>query len=176
MRSPAAFGCDQARPRCVTPLRSVGFAALAFVMVLPALPSLAADEPEEGRGASLTVPDAVICTDVQNREPIGAGSSFPATVDRLFAFTRIAGATDPTHVSHVWFHEDREVHRMQLSVGGPSWRTWSYKTIPPGWTGSWRVDVEDAGGVIIYSLPFTVIAEGQAPDEAPSAGQQPDSR
>jgi len=177
MRSPAAFRCDPIGPRSVAPFRSVSLAALVFAMLVPlALPVPAAAQPEEGHGASLTVPDAVICTDVQDREPNGAGSTFPPTVDRLFAFTRIAGATEPTHVSHAWFHEDREVHRIQLSVGGPAWRTWSYKTIPPGWTGSWRVDVEDARGVIIYSLPFTVSAEAQQQEQAPGAGQQPDSR
>ena len=126
--------------------------------------------PPEGEGSSLTVPDAAICTEVRDREPVGSGTKFPASVGRLYCFTRVAGAIEPTHVTHVWYHGEREVHSVDLQVGGPSWRTWSYKTIPPGWTGSWRVDVKDANGVIIYSLPFTVSEESGEPPAAPGGG------
>jgi hypothetical protein len=138
---------------------------LAFVAAcLPIASTLAL--PPEGEGSSLTVPDASICTEVRDREPVGAGTRFPASVGRLFCFTRVAGAIEPTHVTHVWYHGEREVHSIDLQVGGPSWRTWSYKTIPSDWTGAWRVDVKDANGVIIYSLPFTVSDE---PGEQPAA-------
>ena len=125
--------------------------------------------PEGKRGSDLTVGSAAICRDVQEREPIDSGNSFPPGVGRLYCFTRVNGAAEPTHVTHVWFHDDKEVHRMELNVDGPTWRTWTYKTIPPEWTGAWRVDIEDADGVIIYSLPFTIAAE--TPADEPSGGQ-----
>jgi hypothetical protein len=132
-------------------------AGLLFAML--ASLTLGAAPPEGERGSDLTVGPAAICRDVRDRTPIDKGSTFPTTVGRLYCFTRINGATEPTQVTHVWFHGDREVHRMELSIGGPSWRTWTYKTIPPEWTGSWRVDIQDANDVIIYSLPFTVSDE-----------------
>lgn len=143
-------------------LRLMVLAALTCSLLTATADALA----PEGEGSQLTVPEASICTEVRDREPVGAGSRFPSSVGRLYSFTRIAGAAEPTHVTHVWYHGEREVHSIALTVGGPSWRTWSYKTIPSDWTGSWRVDVKDANDVIIYSMPFTVSDE---PGEAPAA-------
>lgn len=112
--------------------------------------------PPEKAGSPLTVPQASICTDVKDREAVGAATHFPTSVGRLYCLTKIMGASDPTKVTHLWFHGNTQVHKVDLPVNGPAWRTYSYKTIPPGWTGDWRVDVEDAQGVVIYSIPFTV--------------------
>jgi Protein of unknown function (DUF2914) len=148
----------------ISPARLLVLALLAGGIVAERSHVLA----EEGGGSRLTVPEAAICTEVKDRQPEGTGTTFPPSVGRLYCFTRVAGAADPTHVTHVWFHEDKEVHRVDLQVGGPSWRTWSYKTVPPGWTGKWRVDVQDAGGEVIYSIPFTIGEEGAPPSSAPS--------
>ena len=140
------------------------------LLAIAASASMALALPPEGkRGSDLTVGPAAICRDVQEHEPIDIGDSFPPDVGRLYCFTRVNGAAEPTHVTHVWFHNDREVHRVELNVDGPTWRTWTYKTIPPEWTGDWRVDIEDAEGVIIYSLPFRIGAE--TPGDEPSGGQ-----
>ncbi len=145
-------------------LRAITVLAVIAAAAMPGSPALA---QQEERGSDLTVGPAAICRDVQEREPVGSASTFSRDVGRLYCFTRVNGATDPTHVTHIWFHEDREVHRMDLRVDSPSWRTWTYKTIPPEWTGSWRVDVQDADGVIIYSIPFTVSeGAGSGGDEA----------
>ncbi len=133
---------------------------LTLGLLAAGLAGVAPAQAAEGEASRLTVPDAAICTEVKDREPSGTATQFLSSVGRLYCFTRIAGAAEPTHVTHVWFHDDKEVHRVDLQVGGPSWRTWSYKTIPPGWTGSWRVDVQDAGGEVIFSIPFTISDEG----------------
>lgn len=147
---------------------SVRIQAGLALLTLAASASIAfALPPEEERGSDLTVGPATICRDVQDRTPIEAGESFPPDVGRLYCFTRINGAVEPTHATHVWFHENREIDRIEVNVGGPTWRTWSYKTIPPGWIGAWRVDIEDADGVIIYSLPFTITEEAPGEESAP---------
>jgi Protein of unknown function (DUF2914) len=174
MRSLGGFRRDRdsSRPaaaHCPGPsLLALALCGLSLALLLT--PARAAEE--ETHGSSLTVPEAAICTEVRDRTPVGTATRFPATVGRLYAFTRVAGADQPTHVSHVWFHDDKEVHRIELSVDGPSWRTWSYKTIPPGWTGSWRVDVQDSTGVIIYSIPFTVSDEPAAAETPAPPGPQ----
>ncbi len=121
----------------------------------------------EGAGSKLTVPQAAIGTDVKDREVVGPATQFPSSVGRLYCLTKIVGAAEPTHVTHLWFHEDKQVHKVELAVNGPTWRTWSYKTIPAGWTGAWRVDVEDANGVVIYSIPFTVSEQAAKGKEEP---------
>lgn len=134
-------------------------ACLPFAGLAAAAPDTAPDQPASPpakAGSPLTVPQAAICTDVQDREAVGSASRFPSSVGRLYCLTKIVGAAEPTKVTHLWFHGDTQVHKVELTVGGPAWRTYSYKTVPPGWTGEWRVDVEDAQGVVIYSIPFTV--------------------
>ena len=142
--------------------RLLALALLAGSAALYA-PALAA----EGAGSHLTVPDAAICAEVKDRQPNGTATSFPASVGRLYCFTKVEGASEPTKVTHVWFHGDKEVHRIDLSIGGPGWRTWSYKTVPPDWTGAWHVDVQDAAGEVIYSIPFTV--GGEQSEQPPAA-------
>ncbi|MBI2537226.1 MAG: DUF2914 domain-containing protein [Gemmatimonadetes bacterium] len=55
----------------------------------------------------------------------------------------------------MWYFGDQEVARVELSIGGSPWRTWSSKTIPAEATGSWRVDIV-ANGNVLKSLAFTV--------------------
>jgi hypothetical protein len=136
---------------------------LALGALAACLAGIAPAPAQEGEATRLTVPEAAICTEVRDRQPSGTATQFPSSVGRLYCFTRVAGAAEPTHVTHIWFHDDKEVHRVDLQIGGPSWRTWSYKTIPAGWTGSWRVDVQDAGGEVIFSIPFTISDEGAQP-------------
>ncbi len=50
----------------------------------------------------LDVDVAAICTSVVEREPVGTGISFPASVGELFCFTRILGAQTPTQIIHVF--------------------------------------------------------------------------
>ncbi len=156
MRFPVSFRRELRIPSllllgAVAPLLLAGLAAAA--------PEAAPDQPSSPptkAGSPLTVPQASICTEVKDREAVGSAARFPSSVGRLYCLTKIVGAAEPTTVTHLWFHGDTQVHKVELTVGGPAWRTYSYKTIPPGWTGEWRVDVEDAKGVVIYSIPFTI--------------------
>ncbi len=45
---------------------------------------------------------------------------------------------------------------MTLAVKGASWRVWSSKSIQPELKGEWKVDVLDAAGKVLSSIPFTV--------------------
>ena len=106
--------------------------------------------------ADLQVEDAVVCTDVVDREPVDSAVSFSASVGKLFCFTRIVGAEDPTQVSHVWYYGDEERARVTLSVNGSNWRTYSSKVIQEHEIGAWRVEVVDADGVTLQTVQFDV--------------------
>jgi hypothetical protein len=107
--------------------------------------------------AALVVDEMVVCTSVEDRQPVGADSSFLDNVETLYCFTRITGAEEPTTVSHVWYYNDKEMANVELNVGEKSWRTWSSKRIVEEWVGNWRVDVV-AAGEVLKSLEFTVKA------------------
>jgi hypothetical protein len=102
------------------------------------------------------VAEMAICTAVENRTPVGSGTTFTAEGGELFCFTRIAGAGRPTAVTHVWYFGDREMFRLELDVQSVNWRTWSSKKIIPSWTGAWKVEVLDAAGKLLKSLDFEV--------------------
>ena len=104
----------------------------------------------------LQVEVAAICKDVIDRAPEGAGTSFPASVGKLFCFTKITGAVNPTHVTHVWFFDGTERARVELAVNSSSWRTYSSKFIENQEVGAWRVEVVDSAGKVLQTLNFEV--------------------
>ncbi|MBI2403642.1 MAG: DUF2914 domain-containing protein [Gemmatimonadetes bacterium] len=101
------------------------------------------------------VVDAAVGTAVVDRELQGAAEMFPATVGTVYCFSRIGQTQAGTTIEHVWYFGEEEVARVELSIGGSPWRTWSSKTIPAEATGSWRVDIV-ANGNLLKSLSFTV--------------------
>ena len=117
------------------------------LVLFPAAAAIAAD---------LQVEDAVVCTNVVDREPVDSAVSFPASVGRLYAFTRIIGAPDPTQVVHVWYYGDEERARVTLAVNGSNWRTYSSKVIQAHEIGAWRVEVLDADGNSLDTVQFDV--------------------
>lgn len=105
---------------------------------------------------SLEVAVAAICQDVVDREPVDAGVSFPASVGTLYCFTKIAGAQEPTKVTHVWYFGATERARVELDINSSSWRTWSSKIIQAHEIGSWRVDVTNEEGTVLKELQFEI--------------------
>ncbi len=105
---------------------------------------------------SISIQEMVFCTSIEEREPVDPDSLFSDTVGQVYCFTRITGATDTTTIYHVWFHEDEEKARVELSVRATPWRTWSSKLILKEWDGIWRVDILLPGGRLLRSKEFLV--------------------
>lgn len=120
--------------------------------------ALAALLAPQGASAQLglTVPESSVGTNVVDRMPSGVATTFPAGVERLYAWTRIQGAEGETTIHHVWIHGDVERADLELRIGGSPWRTWSNKAILPEWTGAWRVEVRDDSGNVLETIRFTV--------------------
>lgn len=120
--------------------------------------ALAALLAPQGASAQLglTVPESSVGTNVVDRMPSGVATTFPASVERLYAWTRIQGAEGETTIHHVWIHGDVERADLELRIGGSPWRTWSNKAILPEWTGAWRVEVRDDSGNVLETIRFTV--------------------
>lgn len=137
-----------------------GFALLVLASLAPtaALAQQADSSAAAGdsvSASSIEVAEAAICTAVEERSPVGAADTFPASIDRLYCFTDLRGAEGET-VVHAWIHEGTTRARVELSARGDRWRTWSSKQILPEWTGSWEVKVLTAEGAVLHTLSFTV--------------------
>jgi len=126
---------------------------LAPLVALSVATQAMAQEGEEG---GLAVAEAAVATGVVDREPQGAAETFAPAVGELYCWTKVTGAADGTKIEHVWYHGDQEVARIAVTVNGPTWRTWTRKTIPAEWTGAWRVDIVGPDGAVLKSVSFTV--------------------
>jgi len=94
--------------------------------------------------------------DMETRLVTGAGNTFAADGDRVYCLTRVHGMTPPTTVTHVWYYEGKTMARVDLNIGSENWRTWSYKSYLPEWTGNWEVKVLDEDGMVLGSAGFEV--------------------
>jgi len=106
--------------------------------------------------ANMEVVEMMICTGVQDRVPVGTDTLFLKTVGQLYCYTKVTGAGESAKLSHVWYHNNQEMARVDLNVMADTWRTWSSKKIAEEWTGKWRVDVVSESGEILKSMAFTV--------------------
>lgn len=113
-------------------------------------------QAQEAKQTMLQVKDFAFCTGVENRTPVGVDSLFPSDVGRVYTFTKIVGASEPTSIFHVYYYNDKEMARIELKIGGSPWRTWSYKTILPEWKGTWKLEVLDADGNVLTSKTFKI--------------------
>ena len=127
--------------------RTVALALLALAVSL-AVPARAQDEP----GSSLSVAEYALGTGVENRVLQGKAERFPEG-GSVYLWTKVLGGSDGDRIRHVWIHEGKEV-TVGLSIGGPSWRTWSSKALRPGSIGDWAVEVRDADGKVLARAEF----------------------
>ncbi len=153
-------------------LRNGLSAALLLLLAAVSLTAFAAPvaaATAEASGPETSVRLISVCRgiDRETRAPDGAAEAFPADVGRLWCFTRVTGAVDSTAVTHVWYHGGEVMARVELPVRSADWRTWSSKTILPGWTGDWEVKALDPDGVVLAAYPFRVTE----PVPAPAAGE-----
>ncbi|MCA9518774.1 MAG: DUF2914 domain-containing protein, partial [Myxococcales bacterium] len=107
------------------------------------------------------VVEAALASDVVDREPVGAGTSFSLDEEKIWAWVKLENTGEPTSVTMVWRKGDEVAFRYELKVGqSKSWRTWSRKTVRKGDAGDWSVDVLDADGALLKTLDFTLGADG----------------
>jgi hypothetical protein len=122
----------------------------AFALVFSLAATVAAAD-------GLSVEDAAICENVVDREPTDVGTSFPVSVGKLYCFTKIVGAEEPTEVTHVWYFGDQERARVSLAVRAANWRTYSSKVLQEHEIGNWRVEILDADGAILQTVDFEIV-------------------
>lgn len=125
-----------------------------------------------GSVAALDV-ETTLCTGVEDRMPVGEADTFMPNVERVYLWTKVTGVEGETAIRHVWLHEGREMADVELPVKGDPWRTYSYKTILPEWTGSWEVKIVGLDGNVITSVAFTIGKKmKEKPAEAPKSDMQ----
>jgi hypothetical protein len=106
--------------------------------------------------AEITIEKMEICSSVENRQPVGVDSVFSKDVGQLYFFTKLSSIQDTSAISHVWFYNDKQMAKVDLTLKAKTWRTWSSKNILSDWIGEWRVEVHTASGEVISKKSFKV--------------------
>jgi len=127
----------------------VGIVFAALCLVVPY--SLHAQQT-----GNLSVATAVICKNIDNRQPVEPGRSFSASVGRLYCYSKIADIRNSTKIDHVWYFGDTERARISLGVNPPSWRTYSSKIIQAHEIGKWHVKILDESGNSLEDIEFEI--------------------
>jgi len=104
----------------------------------------------------IKVDEMAVCTSVEERQPVGTDTAFVKTISQLYCFVKISGASDSTSIFQTWIFNDKEMAKVELSVKGKTWRTWSSKRIVEDWVGNWKVEVSDATGNILKTKEFVI--------------------
>jgi hypothetical protein len=128
--------------------------AVLVASALIVAPSRTFAQEQAGAPRAAASAEAAVGTAVAERTLTGAADTFTADVGTLFCFSKISNAED-SDIEHVWYHNDAEVARVKLHIGGSPWRTHSSKKLGEDAAGSWRCDVVQDGNVI-KSVAFKV--------------------
>ncbi len=129
------------------------FRIAVLMVVLVAGVTYAQDSTMSGPFTSI---ETAVCSGISDRMPVGEDSVFSADVDTVFLWTKLTGATDTTEITDVWMRDGEEIAVVSLPVRSSNWRTWSYKSRIPKWSGNWEVKIEDAQGNILKSVSFRI--------------------
>jgi cytoskeletal protein RodZ len=107
--------------------------------------------------AKLSVAEAIICENVQDRMPAGEQNSFPWSTPRIYVWSMIKAEKFPSKIRHIYYFGDQKISDVTLDVRSYSWRTWSYQSISDErYKGPWRVDIATATGQVLRRLYFEV--------------------
>jgi len=128
--------------------------AVLVALALIVAPSITFAQEQAGAARAAASAEAAVGTAVAERTLTGAADTFKADVGTLYCFSKISNAAD-ADVEHVWYHNDAEVARVKLHVGGSPWRTHSSKKLGENAAGTWRCDGVPDGNVI-KSVAFKV--------------------
>lgn len=117
---------------------------LLFAMLLGTCPASYAGE----------VSRAMFTIGVDNREPVLSVDSISSGSYTSISFFTELNNLSGHNVTHQWTYDNKVMFEKTFEVKGDRWRVWTSKTLIPGWTGSWTVNVLDDDRTVLASKSF----------------------
>lgn len=99
----------------------------------------------------------IFTTGIVQREPVDDVDSLSTDVAHIYLFTEVAGLQDKT-IRHRWIYDSKIRMELPIAIGGPNWRVYSRKKLPPEWTGEWTVLVVDEDENVLRKKEFVYYA------------------
>lgn len=112
--------------------------------------------PAVAASAGLTVSRMELANSIENRQPVGTATSFPANTEKVYCYVELKDVPKDTSITFAWSHGQNDMGKVIQQIKKSSrWRTWSSKTIGD-MKGDWKVDVLDESGAVLKSVTFKV--------------------
>jgi hypothetical protein len=121
----------------------------------PAAPAETAPAAKAPAAKDIAVAEAKVGTGVEGLELQGEAASFPASVEKVYCWTRITGGAGQ-EVIHAWYKDGAKVAEVKLGLRFASVRTYSYKNLGAEPKGAWKVDVLGPDGTVLKTVEFKV--------------------
>jgi hypothetical protein len=90
---------------------------------------------------------------IVDREPVDLIETLSTDNTNIIFFTELTELQGQT-VTHQWLYNDVVMFEKSFDVGGARWRVWTSKSLQPGWSGTWTVNVLDGGRNVILIQSF----------------------
>ena len=152
LRVPEVLVTDDTQTPHLSVVRSgVGSAVLEQGVELLRVPEVLVTD--DTQTPHLSVVRSGVGIDVVDRELVGRSDSFAIGAQPTF-WTHVTGGRVGDIVRHVWFHENRTVGVINLTIESSSWRTYSRRLLTSGAEGDWVVEVWDMEGRVLARHEF----------------------
>jgi len=122
-------------------------------------------EEEKRATTSLKVSEIGVCTGIVDRQPVNENTIFSSDVGRIYCWTKINGAMEPTEIKHIWYYGNEKLREIKLDLKYVTTRTWSYKNISPSQVGDWKIEVVDINGNVLKTIVFKIESPKQEGNE-----------
>ena len=94
---------------------------------------------------------------VKRRRPLGVGTRFKLSDERLWGYVEVVNYQRPQYVWMEWSRGDQLRSRLKVRVGvSRSWRTWSWQRLSRYDTGRWELKVTSPEGEPLAQTHFVV--------------------
>ena len=157
-----------AAPAIAKPVAPAPAAPTEAKPTAPAPAASSETKPVVAEAASLTVEEIAVATSVENHAPVGAAESFPASTEKLFCYSKVAGGKEGDTIVHRWSHDGKMISEVTLKVNGSPWRTFSTKALDEDAAGSWTVEVLQNNNVLKTTKFEVVKAEAKEAVKEPA--------
>jgi len=112
-------------------------------------------DPLSLQGSGTTLQSFLVCSGVQNREPVDCGERFSTAQGKIYTWMKVSETNVPAVLRHVYYYNGNKEGEVSLPIQYPSTRTWSSKDISSK-PGEWSVAVMNESGDVLMTKSFVV--------------------
>jgi len=149
---------QQLQNRELTEKNSIGSDSIIDYFDDPVSETVAVPENQIKGETAIRVNSVQIGRNIENRELIGPDSVFSNNAPQLYCLSSIYNMNQLSKITHKWYYNN--VLRASIKVNikkSHNWRCWTFISIKPKLTGTWKVVIEGPEGSHMDSVLFRVV-------------------